>query len=240
MKLLVPAVIPTSYLDLTEKLTYFDQIPTRRVQVDIVDGIFAMPPSWPFIDGTDLHDRVIRGEYLPRLDRVKYEADLLCKDPESIAADLINFGFVRLTIHAECTDDISGLIARLRHKVGAEANFIAALVSIGLSIDIDTPTEVLLKHADEVEYVQFMGIENVGRQGEPFDKRVLEKVRAFRAARPDAYIQVDGGVSLENAKDLVSAGVSRVIAGSAILHATNLSSTVAAFESLRSPYGVHG
>jgi len=221
-----------------DKLAYFDQIPSRRVQVDFIDGEFAFPPSWPYTAGSDMHDRVSQGVFLPRLDRVKYEADLLCKDPEKIAADLINFGFVRLTLHAECTDDVSGLIARMRHRVGAEANFIAALVSIGLSINIETDIDVLLKHAEEVEYVQLMGIKEVGRQGQPFDDRVLDKVRTYRRAYPKAYIQVDGGVSLENAKDLVDAGVSRVIVGSAILHATDLKATAVAFEALRTPFGI--
>ncbi|PIR83475.1 hypothetical protein COU19_00020 [Candidatus Kaiserbacteria bacterium CG10_big_fil_rev_8_21_14_0_10_56_12] len=239
MRLLVPAVIPASYRELIDALAYIDQIPSRRVQVDFVDGSFASPASWPFnVPGADLHDHVGQGIFLPRLDRVKYEADLLCKEPEKIVADLINFGFVRLTLHAEATDDVSGLIARMRHLVGAEANFIASLVSIGLSINLDTPVDVLDKHFDEVEYVQFMGVKIIGRQGEPFDPRVIEKVRAFRKAHPTAYIQVDGGVSLENAKDLVEAGVSRLIVGSAIMHATDLQKTAAAFEGLRTPFGV--
>lgn len=216
-----------------EKLTYFEQIPARRVQIDLVDGEFAAPASWPFNAGSDLHDRVHQGTFLPRLERVKYEADLMCKDPEKIVADLINFGIVRLTIHAECTDDISGLIARLRHKVGGEANFIAALISIGLSINIDTDVDVLLKHADEVEYVQLMGIKDIGQQGQPFDPRVIEKVRTYRRAHPEAYIQVDGGVSLENAKELVDAGVSRVVVGSAILQAADVAAAAASFEALR-------
>lgn len=236
MNLVVPAVIPTSHHDLLEKLTLFDQIPSHRVQVDMVDGMFAFPPSWPYTAGADLHDRASRGELLPRLDRVKYEADLLCRDPEAVAVDLLNLGFQRLTLHAECTADVSGLIARMRHKVGAEANFAAALVSLGLSINIDTDTSVLLDHAGEVEYVQFMGIAEIGKQGQPFDPRVIEKVRTFRKAHPDAYIQVDGGVSNENAKDLVDAGVSRLVMGSAVLHAKDLHGMVSHLEALRSPF----
>jgi ribulose-phosphate 3-epimerase len=236
MNLVVPAVIPTSYHDLLEKLTFFDQIPSHRVQIDMVDGVFAFPPSWPYTAGTDLHDRVATGTLLPRLDRVKYEADLLCKDPESIATDLLNLGIARLTVHAECTDDIVGLIARMRRLVGAEADFVAALVSIGLSINIDTDIAVLVGLAGQVEYVQFMGIDVMGKQGQPFNPKVIEKVKAFHAKCPGMIIQVDGGVSLENAKELVQAGASRLIIGSAILHATNLASTVTALEDLKNPY----
>ena len=237
MNLVVPAVIPTSYQDLLDKLAIFDQIPSHRVQIDMVDGVFATPTSWPYTAGTDLHDRVAGGALLPRLDRVKYEVDLFCKDPEAIAADLLNLGIARITVHAECTDDIVGLIARMRRRVGAEANFIAALVSIGLSINVDTDIAVLVGLAGQVEYVQFMGIDTIGQQGQPFNPKVVEKVRAFHAECPGVIIQVDGGISLDNAKELVAAGASRLVIGSAILHAKDLQATVATFEALKKPYG---
>jgi ribulose-phosphate 3-epimerase len=237
MKLIMPAVIPASYQNLLEKLAYFDQVRAHRVQIDMVDGVFAEPASWPYTALADLHDRAATGTLLPHVDRVKYEADLLCKDPEAIVTQLVNMGVVRLTLHAECTDNISGLIARIRHLVGAEANFVAALISIGLSINVETDISMLLDHSEEVEYVQFMGITNIGKQGQPFDPRVIEKVRAFRQARPNAYIQVDGGVTFDIAKELVDAGASRLVAGSLFQNATDLPATMARLEALRPTYG---
>ncbi len=237
MKLIMPAVIPASYQNLLEKIAFFDQVKAHRIQIDMVDGVFAEPASWPFTAGQDLHDRAATGTLLPHLDRVKYEADLLCKDPEPIVASLVNLGVIRLTLHAECTDNVSGLIARVRHLVGAEANFVAALISIGLSINVETDVSILLEHSEEVEYVQFMGITNIGKQGQPFDPRVIDKVRAFRAARPDAYIQVDGGITFENAKELVDAGASRLVVGSALSQATDMPAMMARLEALRPTYG---
>jgi len=238
MKLIMPAVIPSSYQDLLEKLTFLDQVRVHRVQIDMVDGVFAGPASWPFAAGQqDLHDRAATGMLLPHVDRVKYEADLLCKDPEPFVADLVNLGFVRLTLHAESADNISGLIARVRHLVGAEANFVAALISIGLSINVETDISVLLEHSEEVEYVQFMGITNIGKQGQPFDPRVIDKVSAFRAQRPNAYIQVDGGVNFDVAKQLVDAGASRLVVGSTLSNAADMPATFAQLEALRPTYG---
>lgn len=237
MKLVMPAVIPTSYQDLLDKLAFFDQVKAHRVQIDMVDGVFASPASWPFTAGQDLHNRAATGTLLPHVDRVKYEADLFCKDPEPIITDLVNMGVVRLTLHAECTDNISALIARVRHLVGAEANFMAALISIGLSINVDTPTAVLLEHSEEVEYVQFMGIKETGKQGQPFDMRVIDKVREFRGARPNAYIQVDGGINFEIAEQLVAVGASRLVVGSLLLTSNDFPATMAKLEALRPVYG---
>lgn len=238
MKLIMPAVIPASYEDLLEKLAYFDRVKAHRVQIDMVDGEFAAPASWPFTAEHELHDKAATGEILPHIDRVKYEADLFCKDPERIVTSLVNLGVIRLTLHAESIDNISGLIARVRHMVGAEANFVAALISIGLSINVDTDVSVLLEHSEEVEYVQFMGIAKVGQQGQPFDPRVIEKVREFRKQRPNAYIQVDGGINMEIAQQLVEAGASRLVVGSTLLKSTDLPATMAQLEALMPTYGV--
>jgi len=83
-----------------------------------------------------------------------------------------------------------------------------------------------------------MGIAKIGRQGQPFDQRVFEKARTFRARHPEVPIQVDGGISLENAKKLVVLGVSHFIIGSAIMRAGDPAAAIAEFEALQSPYGV--
>lgn len=238
MKFIVPAILPSSYHELEERLTLLDHIPPRRVQIDIVDGTFATPPTWPYLSGTDLHDKVTNGETLPNLDRVEYEADLMCNDPEGIAVDLLNFGVTRLTVHAECAPNIGELIARMRKNYSAEANFALNLMSIGLAINVSTDSAVLEPLLDELEYVQFMGVDRIGRQGEAFNPAVIEKVRAFRRRHPSTIIQVDGGVSLENGKQLIAAGASRLVVGSALMQASDLIGTFKAFEALQNPYGV--
>jgi ribulose-phosphate 3-epimerase len=90
----------------------------------------------------------------------------------------------------------------------------------------------------DIDFVQFMGIAKIGAQGQPFDERVLEKVRVFHARHPDVPIQVDGGVSVKNAKKLLSSGVSTLVMGSGILRAKDPAALIAEIEALPSPYGV--
>ena len=77
-----------------------------------------------------------------------------------------------------------------------------------------------------------MGINHVGFQGEPFDERVIEKVKAVRAKYPEMIISVDGGVSLETAPKLIEAGVSRLIVGSAIFNSDNFIESIQNFKKL--------
>ncbi len=76
-----------------------------------------------------------------------------------------------------------------------------------------------------------MGIAHIGYQGEPFDERVIDKIREFHNAHPEIMISVDGGVTLDNAPDLVAVGVKRLVSGSAIFENGNIADTIEMFKS---------
>ena len=75
-----------------------------------------------------------------------------------------------------------------------------------------------------------MGIERIGFQGEPFDHRVVQKIKALRAHFPHVTISVDGGVSLQTVPELVAAGANRLVVGSAIMNQPDIDAALADFE----------
>ena len=83
-----------------------------------------------------------------------------------------------------------------------------------------------------IDYVQCMGIDEVGSQGIPFDTKTIDKVRELRQKYPDLEIQVDGGINTENAKLLKEAGADRIIVGSAIWKSQNIIETIRNFENI--------
>ncbi|MDO8593520.1 MAG: hypothetical protein Q7R59_01315 [bacterium] len=246
MGLVVPAVLPSSREDLEKKLALLSRIPSvSRVQIDVVDGRFASPASWPYFakatQGTpypELEAMVQKGEMLPHLDRLAYEVDLMCLDAERMAEAWLALGATRLTFHAESTTDICRLLASARRRYGAGDGFVSGLISFGVAINLASDLALIEPCLYEVEYVQFMGIARIGSQGQPFDRGVVEKVRVFHARHPELPIQVDGGISLPSARELVALGVSDLVVGSDILKAHDPSAEFAKLESLESPYGV--
>lgn len=245
MGIVVPAVLPSSRKDLEDKLSLFAKIPSvSRVQIDIVDGVFASPASWPYsakaTKGTpsELDVMVQKGETLPYLDRISYEIDLMCINAEQMARAWLALGATRLTFHAESTTNISRLLASARRRYGAGDGFASELMSFGVALNIESDLALIESCVSEVEFVQFMGIARIGRQGQPFDKRVFEKLKVFHARHPKISLQIDGGVSLENARRIINLGVSTLVVGSAILNAQNPAATFAKFEELKSPYCV--
>lgn len=230
MASIVPAVLPSSYEELKESLAFLASIPElARVQIDTVDGLFASPASWPYsLDGNTLSSLRREGIMLPYLDNFEYEIDLMCRDAENAASDWIALGASRLTFHVESLSDISRFLAAVHIRYGYEEGQEAELISFGLALDIESDATLLEKHIDNINYVQFMGIASIGKQGQPFDARVIEKVKHFHNAHPEVPVQVDGGVSIEHAKELIAAGVSDLVIGSAILKASDPAAAVAA------------
>ncbi len=239
MSIIVPAVLPSSRADLEKKLALVARIPSvSRVQIDVIDGKFAGPASWPHTALEELRDMIKRGEMLPHLDRIAYEIDLMCVDAERMAEAWLALGATRLTFHAESTTDLGRLLSSARKRYGAGDGFTFGLISFGVALNLKSDLALIERNLGEIEYVQCMGIARIGQQGQPFDRRVLEKVRVFRLRHPEIKIQVDGGVSLDNARRLIALGVSNLVVGSALLSARDPAAAFALFEALQSPYGV--
>lgn len=233
MGLVVPAVLPTSRADLREKLDRFVSLASlSRIQIDVVDGAFAAPASWPYTAPKELEAMVRDGEMLPYLDRIEYEIDLMCKDADRAADAWLTLGASRLTFHAESLLDMPRFLASMRSRYGD----LSAV--FGLALNVGTATTLIEPYLDQIEYVQFMGIDSIGKQGQPFDRRAIETVRSFHATYPDMALQVDGGVSLAVAEELVAAGVTNLIVGSALVRAPDLRAAIEAFEELQTPFGI--
>ncbi len=239
MGLLVPAVLPTSREDLEAKLALFDQMPgVSRVQIDSVDGLFAKPATWPYTDPKGLGALASLGEMLPSLDRFEYEIDLMVLDAERAGDEWLERGAARLTFHAESTADLPRLLARMHERHTPGARVVPGLVAFGVALNLDSDIALIEAALPQADYVQFMGIARIGRQSQPFDARVFERIRSFRARHPELPIQVDGGVKLPEAKKLSGLGVANIVVGSGLLRATDPIAAAAAFDDLANPYGV--
>ncbi|MDB4992284.1 MAG: ribulose-phosphate 3-epimerase, ribulose-phosphate 3-epimerase [Parcubacteria group bacterium] len=238
MNIIIPAVLPISSEDLQDKLLRLQGF-AKNVQVDLVDGVFASPASWPFTTPGKIDEQGQNLDALEFLGALHMELDLMVTDPEACIDPWITAGANRITIHAESTRVLPKILSDIKTKYGHDVAFMPGLLSIGLAIHASTEISLIEPFLNQVDYVQFMGIDTIGRQGEPFDARILPKLRAFKKKYPKMPVQVDGGVSLETAPALLSAGVSRLIVGSAIWKAKNVETAYAEFEELTTRYGIY-
>jgi ribulose-phosphate 3-epimerase len=234
MSAIIPAILPSSRQDLEDKLLRLQGL-TDRVQVDVVDGVFAGPPAWPYT----AHESTGITAALEFIGTLHLEADLMVEDAETAMGSWIEAGANRIVLHVERAHALPKLLDEIQTRYGHDPEFMPGLLSVGLAIHAATDISALTPFLSRIDYVQFMGIADIGKQGQPFDPRVLPKIRAFRRANPKLPIQVDGGVSLSTAPALLAAGVSRLIVGSALWKARDLAAAYREFVALTTRYGTY-
>lgn len=202
---IVPAVIPTSLAHLrevAERVRGFASV----FQIDVTDGVFAGVASWPYGTGEAAGSPADIADIAAAF---SVEVDLMIDDPTSQIEAWARAGVKRVVIHFESTADPASALSTAK-ALGLEA---------GLAFDDDTPISMLTPLFADVDFVQCMGIDKVGTQGEPFEPRVLENIRAIHSAFPDLPIGVDGSVNESTLPALLHAGATRFVAGSAIVSA---------------------
>lgn len=218
---IIPAILPQDFAELEDKVGLIKGA-VKTVQIDICDGHFVPNFTWPYKKKDNTFEQMIReDEGLPAWETLDYEFDLMVDHPEKVVDDWVAIGAARVIIHIEAKGNVAEAVDKLVGRI-----------DVGLAINIDTPIDSLKPFADKIQFIQLMGIDNVGFQHQAFDAKVIERVKAAREAFPNLLISVDGGVSLDNAADLIDAGADRLVIGSAIFTAENPLSAIAEFQAL--------
>lgn len=229
---IIPAIIPKNFKDLERHLQSVAGL-VPLVQVDVMDGKFTSEASWPYINSQEDPDFIaIKKEEreFPALEEIDFEVDLMVKNPENVWFDWIMAGAKRIIFHIESTEKIKELLEDAKQRLVSKESFL--YVEVGLAIDINTPNDRIYPHLENIDFVQFMGIEKIGFQGQPFDERVLQKIKDFKNQYTKVQISVDGGVNLDTSPDLISAGANRLVSGSAIFKSNNIEDTIQKFKDL--------
>jgi pentose-5-phosphate-3-epimerase len=195
---IIPALLVRSKKDLGQGLERLRGV-SSWVQIDLV--------GTNYIEGE---------ENFPLWEEFNFEADLMLPNQLQVAESMVQVGAARIAVHAEESDAHEALRALQIYRTGDFA------VEIGVALRSHDTPEALKEFEGLYDYVQVMGIDREGAQGEPPDPhgKDLELIRALRANHPSMLIQVDGAVA-PRIKELVEAGASRLVVGSAIVNAEN-------------------
>ena len=230
MTQILPAIIPTSYEDLSCKMSVVKSI-VKLVQIDICDGKFVPSKSWPYVGDNENHfEKIITEEQegFPFWDSMDYEADLMINITQESVENWIKAGAKAVVLHIESSKKISDIVKELRKIYGYSGDSVAD-IEIGIALNIDTANEDLDEFLNKdtqgrrlIDFVQFMGIDKIGYQGQEFDEEVYKKIKALRKKYSDVSISVDGGVGFDNYKKLIRAGANKLISGSAIYESENI------------------
>ncbi len=199
---IVPSIVAKDFLDIEHKLR---QVKTEApwVHLDIVDGEFAKPATWPYTQ--DDVSEAIR-ELADITGAPKIGLHLMVTDPQENLDKWIDTPIGRIIVQYESPEHLQNALAVLD----------MSKIESGVVLALSTPVEVLQDLPEKIKFVQLMSINKIGHYGEEFQEEVLAKVVATRALFPKAIISVDGGVKEEHLVMLAEAGADQVVMGSAI------------------------
>ena len=212
MTTVVPAIIPGSKSDLEEGIEKVAKF-AKLIQIDISDGIFTPIKTWPYngVD-QDFFNKLKNEETgWPRWHDLDFEVHLMVKSPENVVLDWIHSGVSSVVAQIEATDNFQKVIDLCKENS----------VSIGVAIKPSTDISKLAPFVSEVNFIQVMGNDILGKHGMALDQKALEMIKSLHATYPESIIGIDIGVSVQTKEKLVSLGATRLISGGAILKAAN-------------------
>lgn len=188
----VPAVLAENADDFLLRLKQAESF-ADYVQIDMMDGVFVPTNSFP----PERINHVITS--LP------FEIHLMVKHPSAFIAPIHNPGLKKVLFHFESDVKHLDFIHQMKER-GIEA---------GLAVRPETEIEKFRRIAEHVDTILFLTVDP-GSYGSPFRPEVLDKIREARTVFEDKTISADGGVSPDNLKAFLDAGVDYVCVGSRI------------------------
>jgi ribulose-phosphate 3-epimerase len=199
---LAPSILNADFARLGEAVKAVERAGADWLHVDVMDGHFVPNLTFGPKMVADLH----RATGLP------LDVHLMIERPDEWVDRYIEAGAAYVVVHVEAAKDVHGTLARIRQR-GAKA---------GLTLNPETPVEKVLPFLGELDLLLVMSV-RPGFGGQKFIESALDKLHVVRKALDErkltAELEIDGGVKLENARRVVDAGATVVVAGSAIFEA---------------------
>ena len=204
MRIVAPSILSADFGNLERDIKMIDRSEAEWVHIDVMDGVFV--PNISF--GFPLM-KPIRKATAKVLD-----VHLMIVEPERYVKRFVEAGADYVTFHLEACVDPRAAIAEIK-ATGAKA---------GVSIKPATPVEAVFDYLDELDMVLVMSVEP-GFGGQSFMPDSLDKVRTLRREIDEkgynCLIEIDGGISASNAREVFDAGVNVIVAGSSVFNAEN-------------------
>lgn len=210
MPIVAPSLLSSDFLHLQNDCDMLNKSEADWFHLDIMDGRFV--PNISF--GPMLV------EFFRKSTSKLLDVHLMILEPERYAEQFKKAGADRLSVHIEACPHLHRNIQQIK-SLGMKA---------GVAINPHTPVTALTDILQDIDLVCMMSV-NPGFGGQQFIPHTLEKIKQLRAMIDErglsVHIEIDGGVTLENAGAIVQAGADALVAGNTVFKSADPAATIA-------------
>ncbi len=214
--LIAPSLLASDFANLESECEMLNASETDWYHLDVMDGVFVPNISFgiPVIEAINKHT-------LKPLD-----VHLMIVQPERYIKDFKKAGANILTVHYEASTHLHRTLHAIRDE-GMKA---------GVALNPHTPVELVEPVLNDTDLFCMMSV-NPGFGGQSFIEKTYDKVRKLKQmiveSGSKAVIEIDGGVTIDNAKQLVDAGADVLVAGSSVFKADNPTEMISRLKHLK-------
>ncbi len=201
---IAPSILSADFMRLGEEIRAAESAGADMLHLDVMDGHFVPNITiGPFVV-----------EAIKKATKLPLDVHLMIEDPDAFIGDFINAGADYLTVHVEAALHLHRTVHEIRGR-GVKA---------AVSLNPATPLVNLEEILPDLDMVLLMSV-NPGFGGQEFIPGVLDKIRRLKRfigeRSPHALIEVDGGVKLNNSREIALAGADILVMGSAFFRSGN-------------------
>jgi ribulose-phosphate 3-epimerase len=199
---LAPSILSADFARLGEQIAEVARAGADYIHVDVMDG--------HFVPNITIGAPVVAS--IRPVTSLPLDVHLMIEHPERYISEFVHAGADIITVHIEACPHLHKTI-RLIKELGAKA---------GVSLNPPTPLSAVEEFIPHVDLILIMSV-NPGFGGQSFIPETLPRIANMRKILDDrglsAELEVDGGIIVDNAPDIVKAGANVLVAGNSVFRA---------------------